>query len=95
MFEIDLENMKASVFVESDLYDTMTSARVGVSRDLLHKGAANYTYEQAKAVVVDIDKALLSCAKHLQKRIRAQRMSFVFAFGPDMEEVCGLPPELR
>lgn len=86
MFEQTFEEMTAVVTIESGIYQTLTASNVGVNTALISEGGASYSSEHALRVIRALDKALLSCPKYLIKRIRAQRNSFVFAFGPDMEE---------
>jgi hypothetical protein len=95
MFVQTLEEMKSLILIESGLYQTLTASNVGINPEIISEGDCEYTYHEARNIVAAFDKALISCPKYLQKRIRAQRMSFVFAFGPGMEEVCGLPPAIR
>jgi hypothetical protein len=95
MFEQTLEEMKARVCVEPAIFQTLTADNVGVSAEIIFSGEKDYSYSEAMLVVTVLDKVLKNCPKYLQKRIRAQRMSFVFAFGPDMEEICGHAPALR
>ena len=95
MNERSLEEMNAMVVIEQNLFQALTASNVGLSNGIVFDGGHIYLYEEAVIVINAIDRALLSCPKHLQKRIRAQRMSFVFAFGPEMEAVCGFPPKLR
>ncbi len=87
-----LEDMTAIVFIENQLYEILIS-KIGMDSTLIHKGFGKYTYEQTIKIVNYLDSALRTCSKSLQKKILAQRMSFVFAFGPGMEEVCGPAPE--
>jgi hypothetical protein len=95
MFEQTLEEMKAIHYISPEMYQQLTASNVGVNPEIIFHGDNEYTYHQARDVISALDKALIGCAKHLQKRIRAERLSFTFAFGPEMEEVCGRPPELR
>jgi len=93
MFEQTLDEMNAMVFVSPEMFRTLTASNVGVSRESISIGYAEYSFREAVDVVGLLDKALLSCPKYLRKRILAQRMSFVFAFGPDMEDFCGIAPK--
>ena len=95
MFEQTLEEMKAIHYIDQKIYSQLTASNVGVNPGIIFPGNHEYTYHQARDVINALDKCLIGCAKHLQKRIRAERLSFTFAFGPAMEEVCGRPPELR
>jgi hypothetical protein len=95
MFEQTLEEMKAIYYISPQMYKTLTASNVGVNPDIIFPGYHEYSYHQALAVINALDKCLIVCAKYLQKRIRAERLSFTFAFGPEMEEVCGRPQELR
>ena len=95
MFEQQLKNMTALVIIESGIYATITASNVGVDSQIVKAGANEYTYKQARAAIDALDGALLSCAKYLQTRIRAKRMQFVFAFGPEMIDICGPPPKQR
>ena len=85
MFERTLEEMTAIVTVEPGLFDLLTASNVGVPLGAVYLGSRRYSFAEAIQAIYAIDRALLSCAKAYQKRIRAQRMAFVFAFGPDME----------
>ncbi len=95
MFDQELKDMTAVVTVEPGMFDTITASNVGVSPDLVFCGGHEYDFHAALDVINNIDRALLSCPKYLYKRIKAQRMSFVFAFGPEMEGVVGNPPAPR
>lgn len=95
MFEQTLEESKAHIYIHPEMYQRLTGSNVGINHDIIYPGNHEYTYHQARIVISALDKCLISCAKYLQKRIRAERLSFTFAFGPEMEEVCGRPPELR
>ena len=89
MFEQTLEEMSALVVIEPKIFEVLTASNVGVNPSLICRGAKTYSYSEAVDVISALDKALLSCPKYLYKRIRSQRNSFVWAFGPEMEEVCG------
>lgn len=95
MFEQTLEQMTAFITVETDLFESITASNVGGDPEIIKQGSAQYSFSSAKLAVEHLDRILRICPKYLQKRIRAQRMSFVFAFGPEMEKVCGQPPALR
>ena len=85
MFEVELKDMTAVVTVESRVYSELTASNVGVNPELLAEGARVYTFDEAVVVVQAIDKAMRGCAKHFLNRFRAQRNSFIYAFGPEME----------
>ena len=95
MFEQTLEEMKSVIFIESATYQTLTASNVGASYALIFEGSHTYTYEEAREVVAMLDGIIVNCPKRLQRKIRATRNQFVFAFGPEMETVCGYPPALR
>ena len=95
MFKQTLEEMKSIHFISPEMYQTLTASNVGVNPDLIFKNYHEYTSQQAREIISAYDKCLLSCPKYLYKRIRAERLSLTFAFGPEMEEVCGRPPEPR
>lgn len=86
MFEQNFEDMTASVFVEHGIFQTLTASNVGLGNCGIKEGANLYTSTEAIHIIHKIDSRLPACPKSLQKRIRATRMQFVFAFGPDMEE---------
>ena len=95
MFEHALENMKLGIFIESKAYQMVTASNVGANYMLIFEGEHAYTYHEAREIVAMFDRILVSCPKHTQKKIRAMRNQFVFAFGPEMEDVCGRPPDIR
>ena len=95
MFEQTLQEMTAVVTVESELFQTLTASNVGVGSDVVFEGSRCYTFKEAMKAIAALDAALRSCSKCFYKRIRAQRLQFVFAFGPEMESVAGLPPSCK
>lgn len=86
MFEQELENMCAVITIENALYDTLTASNVGISDQVISRGSRVYTFFEAIESIKAIEKALKGCPKYLKKRIQAQKMSFIFAFGPEMEK---------
>lgn len=80
-----LEDMSAHICVESGTFAILTASNVGLGACGIKEGVHCYTYHDAVSIILTIDKLLPSAPKYLQKRIRATRMSFVFAFGPEME----------
>lgn len=95
MFEQDLKDMTAIVVIEPVMYQTLIASNVGIPVDRIFCGGHKYDFQSAVDAINSIDHALRSCPKYLYKRIRAQRMSFVFAFGPDMESLVNSPPKPR
>jgi hypothetical protein len=92
MFEVNLNEMTAVVFVESELYRVVTASNVGVSPYLVFEGGREYSFEEALKAINRLDSALLSCSKYLYKRIKGLRMQFASAFGPDMMDLVGPAP---
>lgn len=90
MFETTFENMTAFITVESGIFGVLGQSNVGLGFSGIKEGGNTYTSRQAIEIIRKIDKALVGCPKHLFKRIRATRMQFVFAFGPEMETVAGV-----
>ena len=90
MFEQKLEKMTATIHVNPEMFNTLTAANVGGNCDSLNKGWFEYDYSAALKIIAWIDRSLLSCPKYLKKRVTSQRNSFVFAFGPEMVDVCGV-----
>ena len=84
MFEVELKDMNASVFIEDGLYNILTASNVGVNPDLVSKGFRKYSFNDALVLIKALDKALVSCPKYAFKRIRACRGSVINAFGPEM-----------
>jgi hypothetical protein len=95
MFERTLEECSAVVFIENGLHEVLTCPSVGVDFSIVYRGDHRYNYTDARAAISVLDDALRRCAKKFYKRIRAQRMSFVLAFGPEMEARVGPPPTPR
>ena len=95
MFEQTLEEMVSVVIIESAAYQMVTASNVGASYELIFEGSHAYTYQDAREIVAMLDRILVSCPKHLQRKIRAMRNQFVFTFGPKMEALCGRPPDIR
>lgn len=93
MFEQTLQEMTATITLESGMFQTITASNVGVSPAVVFCGSRRYTFEEAVAAIEALDVALRSCSKYLYKRIRATRMQFVCAFGPEMMEHAGAPPQ--
>jgi hypothetical protein len=87
MFEQRLENTTATIFIESGIYQILTASNVGVNPALIFDGGRTYTYVEGLLAIAALDKASKTCPKYLHKRIRAQKMSFIFAFGPEMENI--------
>ena len=95
MFEQTLEEIKTIHFISTSMYQILTSDNVGIDPSIISPNYREYSYFKAIEIIKDLDKALISCPKYLFKRIKAERLSLTFAFGPEMEEVCGHPPESR
>lgn len=87
MFEQSLEEMTAVVTVESGIFSILTGSNVGLGSCGIKEGSNKYSAAEALSIIKKIDSLLPSAPKYAQKRIRATRNSFVFAFGPDMESV--------
>lgn len=85
LMERALEDMSAYVCVEPGMFATLCASNVGLGACGIKEGTNRYTYSDAISIIRKIDSLLPSAPKYLQKRIRATRMSFVFAFGPEME----------
>ena len=85
MFERTFEEMTAVVTVESGVFAVLGQSNVGLGSCGIKKGSNVYTSAEALAIIRQIDRLALSAPKALYKRIRATRMSFCFAFGPEME----------
>lgn len=92
MFERTLEEMTAVITVESEMFQALTASNVGFPVALIGCGAKEYSFTSAIEAINAFDRILPNCPKGLYKRIRATRMQFVFAFGPDMMEVTPAPP---
>ena len=84
--ERPLEVRSAHICVEPEIFSILGASNVGLGACGIKEGIHRYTYSDAIYIIHEIDKLLPSAPKYLQKRIRATRMSFVFAFGPEMEE---------
>lgn len=95
MTERDLFEMSATVLVESQLFQVLTSDLVAINADLIREGDHRYTFEEALAAICELDDRLRSCSRYVYKRIRALRGSFANAFGPDMYEIVGIPPACK
>ena len=92
MFERTLEEMTAIVTVESEMFQTLTASNVGFPLALIGCGSKEYSFQSAVEAIKAFDRILMHCPKALYKRIRATRMQFVFAFGPDMMAITPAPP---
>lgn len=86
MFEVELQNMKASIFIEDGLFGLLTASNVGINPTLITKGSRSYSFEDALILIEKTDKSLVSCPKYALKKIKAFRGSVVNAFGPEMIE---------
>lgn len=86
MFEQKLSEMTAFIFIEPKTYQALTASNVGLDPNLVSPGWDTYSFDRALSVIKYLDRLLVSAPKRLQKTIKAERMSFVLAFGPDMEE---------
>jgi UDP-N-acetyl-D-mannosaminuronate dehydrogenase len=95
MFEQTLQEMTAIVIIENEMYQTLTASNVGVSPEVVFCGSRRYTFEEANRAIAAIDQSLRGCSKCYYKRIRATRMQFVYAFGPEMIDFAGEPPAGR
>lgn len=93
MFEQTLQEMTAIITVESGMFQLVTASNVGVSPEKVFCGSRKYTFEEAVTAIEALDVALRSCSKYLYRRIRATRMQFVYAFGPEMMDHAGAPPQ--
>ena len=83
--------MKSLIHIESGMYKTLTASNVGMDPAIIRENESEYSWDESLNVIRKLDECLVHCPKYLQKRIRAQRMSFVFAFGPEMEDACKPP----
>jgi hypothetical protein len=79
------------VFIEPGMFSILGQQNVGLGNCGIKNGGSEYTYSEAVSIIKQIDKLLPSVPKHLQKRIWATRMGFVFAFGPDFESSLSCP----
>ena len=89
MFEVDLKNMSAVVTIEERVYAELIASNVGVNPDLISLGGRSYSFYEAIAAVKAINWAMRGCPKCYLNRFRAQRNSFIYAFGPEMETFLG------
>jgi len=80
-----LEEMKATIYVESGIFSILGQSNVGLGNCGIKEGLNVYSYSEAVLIIRKIDSIFPYSPKYLQKRIRAQRMSFILAFGPEME----------
>ena len=85
MFERTFEDMTAVVTVETGVFSILGQSNVGLGTCGIKEGSNVYTSSEALAIIRQIDRLAPSAPKSLYKRIRATRMSFCFAFGPEME----------
>lgn len=92
MFERTLQEMTAIITIESEMFQTLTASNIGVSPSVVFCGSRKYTFEESNRAIAAIDQSLRSCSKCFYKRIRATRMQFVYAFGPEMMDFAGEPP---
>jgi len=95
MFEQTLEEIKTIHFISPSMYQILIADNVGIDPSIISPNYKEYSYFQAIEIIKALDKALISCPKYLFKRIKSERLSMTFAFGQEMEEVCGRPPESR
>jgi len=86
MFEKTFDEMTAVVTVEPGVFSILGQSNVGLGSCGIKKGSNTYTSAEALEIIHKIDKLAPSAPKALYKRIRATRMSFALAFGPEMEE---------
>lgn len=84
-FSNPLKERSASIYVESEMFGILGASNVGLGNCGIVKGDHRYSYTDALRIITAIDRLMPSAPKYLQKRIRATRMSFVLAFGPEME----------
>jgi len=82
MFERTFEEMSARVFVEEGAAEI--AARYGMGE--ISPGDNEVSSTEALALARKFDQLQAGVPKRLQKRWRALRNQFVFAFGPELEE---------
>jgi len=83
--ERKLEDMSALIYTEAGMASILGQSNVGLGSCGIKEGFVEYTYSEAILIIKQIDRLILSAPKYLRKRIWSTRMSFVFAFGPEME----------